>query len=260
VNCAAIPRDLIASELFGHEKGAFTGALQRRLGKFELAAGGTIFLDEIGELPPEMQIALLRVLQEHEFERVGGNQSIRSDARVIAATNRDLPMAISNGTFRSDLFYRLDVFPIEIPPLRKRKPDIPMLVEYFIDRFSRQMGKKIRSIDKRTLDLVQAYPWPGNIRELQNVVERSVVLCESEILSVDERWLSQDSTALQMSRPKLSRKATSQEKTTIEAALAETRGRVSGPHGAAAQLGIPSTTLESRIKALKINKHRFKTA
>ena len=193
VNCAAIPRDLIASELFGHEKGAFTGALQRRVGKFELAEGGTLFLDEIGELPAETQIALLRVLQEREFERVGGNHAIRIDVRVIAATNRDLQAAISAGTFRSDLFYRLNVFPIEVPPLRTRKDDIALLLEYFIDRFARQAGKEMKSIDKKTLELVQAYPWPGNIRELQNVVERSVILSETGIFSVDESWLSRTS-------------------------------------------------------------------
>ena len=260
VNCAAIPRDLIASELFGHEKGAFTGALQRRLGKFELAEGGTIFLDEIGELPAETQIALLRVLQEREFERVGGNQAIRTDVRVIAATNRDLQAAIAAGTFRSDLFYRLNVFPIEVPPLRARKDDIAMLVEYFIDRFARQAGKKIKSIDKKTLELVQAYPWPGNIRELQNVIERSVVLCDTEIFSVDESWLSRTSSSLQPASPTLSKKPALQEKELIEAALAETKGRVSGPAGAAAKLGIPSTTLESKIKSLKINKHQFKVS
>ncbi len=256
VNCAAIPRDLIASELFGHEKGAFTGALQRRLGKFEVAEGGTIFLDEIGELPAETQIALLRVLQEREFERVGGNQPIRTDVRVIAATNRDLQSAIDAGTFRSDLFYRLNVFPVEVPPLRARREDIPMLVEYFIDRFARQAGKKISCVDKKTLALVEAYPWPGNIRELQNVIERSVVLCDTEIFSVDESWLSR--TSLQPASPTLSKKPALQEKEVIEAVLAETKGRVSGPAGAAAKLGIPSTTLESKIKSLKINKHQFR--
>ncbi len=258
VNCAAIPRDLIASELFGHEKGAFTGALQRRLGKFEVAEGGTIFLDEIGELPAETQIALLRVLQEREFERVGGNQAIRTDVRVVAATNRDLQAAISTGTFRSDLFYRLNVFPIEVPPLRARREDIPMLVEYFIDRFARQAGKKISCVDKKTLALVEAYPWPGNIRELQNVIERSVVLCDTAIFSVDESWLSRTSSSLQSASPTLSKKPALQEKEVIEAALAETGGRVSGAAGAAAKLGIPSTTLESKIKSLKINKYRFK--
>src|SRR5271165_1466305 len=259
VNCAAIPRDLIASELFGHEKGAFTGALQRRLGKFELAEGGTIFLDEIGELPAETQIALLRVLQEREFERVGSARSIRIDVRVIAATNRDLQAAIAAGVFRTDLFYRLNVFPLQVPPLRDRKDDIPMLVEYFIDRFARQSGKKITSIDKKTLELVQAYPWPGNIRELQNVIERSVVLAETDTFFVDESWLSPASPSLQSSNTMLSKRPALQEKEIIEAALAETKGRVSGPAGAAAKLGVPSTTLESKIKSLKINKHQFKT-
>ncbi len=191
VNCAAIPRDLIASELFGHEKGAFTGALQRRVGRFELAEGGTIFLDEVGELLPDTQVALLRVLQEREFERIGGGQSIRVDVRVIAATNRDLKAAVASGAFREDLYYRLNVFPLEMPPLRARKADIPLLVEYFIDRYGRKAGKNIRSVDKKTLQLLQSYPWPGNIRELQNVIERSLIVCETEIFTVDESWLSQ---------------------------------------------------------------------
>lgn len=195
VNCAAIPRDLIASELFGHEKGSFTGAVQRRLGRFELAEGGTIFLDEVGELPPETQVALLRVLQEHEFERVGGTPSIRSNVRVVAATNRNLQDAIATGTFRSDLFYRLNIFPIALPPLRERGEDIPLLVEYFIDHYARKAGKQIRSIHKKTLEVLQSYAWPGNIRELQNVIERSVIVCETETFSVDESWLSQQSLA-----------------------------------------------------------------
>jgi len=189
VNCAAIPRDLIASGLFGHEKGSFTGAVQRRVGWFEMAEGGTIFLDEVGELPMETQIALLRVLQEREFERVGGTRSIQTNVRVVAATNGDLRAAIAAGTFRSDLFYRLNVFPIEMPPLRERREDIPMLVEHFIDRCARSVGKDIRRINKKSLDLLQSYPWPGNIRELQNVIERSVIMCETENFSVDETWL-----------------------------------------------------------------------
>ncbi len=256
VNCAAIPRDLVASELFGHEKGAFTGAMQRRLGRFELADGGTIFLDEIGELPAETQIALLRVLQEREFQRVGGTQSIRVDVRVIAATNRDLPGAIAAGTFRSDLFYRINVFPIEIPPLRERREDIRLLVEYFIDRYSSKAGKKIQRIDKKSLDRLQSYPWPGNIRELQNVIERSVILCDSEDFSVDESWLLHERHA---SQP-LPDNIQTQEREIIEAALAETGGRVSGPSGAAAKLGIPATTLDSKIKSLKINKRRFQAS
>jgi len=258
VNCAAIPQSLIASELFGHEKGAFTGALHRRLGRFELAEGGTIFLDEIGELPAETQIALLRVLQEHEFERIGGNRSIKTDVRVIVATNRDLQGAIAAGTFRSDLFYRLNVFPIEMPPLRERRADIPLLVEYFIDRFARKTGKKIRRINKRTSEMLQSYSWPGNIRELQNVIERSVIVCETEDFSVDESWLLQKNVQVQPASQALSKNADFDMRAIIEAALAETRGRVSGPSGAATMLGIPPSTLESKIRALKISKDRFK--
>jgi len=260
VNCAAIPRDLIASELFGHEKGAFTGATQRRLGRFELAEGGTIFLDEIGELPSETQIALLRVLQEHEFERVGGTESIQTNVRVIAATNRDLDAAIAASEFRIDLFYRLNVFPIEMPSLRERREDIPMLVEYFIDRFARKARKKFQAVNKKSLDLLQSYPWPGNIRELQNVVERSVVVCETENFSVDESWLSQRPSASEARAKFEFSEIAAQEKEMIEAALRATRGRVFGPSGAAAKLGMPGTTLDSKIKSLKINKNRFKTA
>jgi formate hydrogenlyase transcriptional activator len=260
VNCAAIPAPLIASELFGHEKGAFTGAHQRRLGRFELAEGGTIFLDEIGELPTETQIALLRVLQEHEFERVGGNKAIRADVRVITATNRDLKAAVEAGIFRSDLFYRLNVFPIEMPPLRERKEDIPLLVEYFIDRYASKAGKKIRSTSKKSLELLQSYPWPGNIRELQNVIERSVIVCDAENFSVDESWLVRESSQTQSASQPLSNKLVTQEKEMIEAALAECKGRVSGPLGAAAKLSIPPTTLESKIRSLKIDKYRFKSA
>jgi transcriptional regulator with GAF, ATPase, and Fis domain len=261
VNCAAIPRDLIASELFGHEKGAFTGATHQRLGRFELANGGTIFLDEVGELPVETQIALLRVLQEHEFERVGGSRPIRADVRVIAATNRDLQAAISAGSFRSDLFYRLHVFPIEIPSLRERRADIPLLVEYFIDRYARKAGKNIKRVHKKTLELLQLYPWPGNIRELQNVIERSVIVCETETFSVDESWLHRSAfTAEPKSALDLAGELAAKEKEMIEAALRECRGRVFGPSGAAATLGMPRSTLESKIRSLKINKNRFKTA
>src|SRR3984885_3909024 len=259
VSCAAIPRDLIASELFGHEKGAFTGATQQRLGRFELAEGGTIFLDEVGELPAMTQIALLRVLQEHEFERVGGSRSIHADVRVIAATNRDLQAAIAGGTFRSDLFSRLNVFPIEIPSLRERKEDIPLLVEYFIDRYARKAGKRIKTVDKKTLELLQSYPWPGNIRELQNVIERSVIVCETENFSVDESWLSQQpSNEKTETQLYLSEKVAAQEKEIIEAALRESQGRVFGPSGAAAKLGISRSTLESKIRSLNINKNRFR--
>jgi formate hydrogenlyase transcriptional activator len=260
VNCAAIPASLIASELFGHERGAFTGALQRRLGRFELAEEGTLFLDEVGELPAETQITLLRVLQEREFERVGGNQPIQANVRVVAATNRDLEAAITAGTFRSDLFYRLNVFPIEVPPLRERRDDIPLLVEYFIAHFARKAGKSFRGINKRTLDLLLSYPWPGNIRELQNVVERSVIVCETKNFSVDESWLSRHPIASASGRLELSEKLSAQEKEMIEAALRESGGRVSGPSGAAAKLGIHRSTLESKIVSLKINKYRFKHA
>ncbi len=258
VNCAAVPPALIASELFGHEKGAFTGAVQRRLGRFELAEGGTLFLDEIGELPAETQIALLRVLQEREFERVGGSQALRADVRVIAAANRDLQAAIAAGAFRSDLFYRLNVFLIEMPLLRERREDIPLLVEYFIDRYARKAGKKFRGVNRKTLELLQAYPWPGNIRELQNVIERSVIVCETEYFSVDESWILREALPLQPASLTLSKRPVTQEKGMIEAALAATRGRVSGPSGAAAKLGLPPSTLESKIRSLKINKHRFK--
>jgi DNA-binding NtrC family response regulator len=252
---------LIASELFGHEKGAFTGATQRRLGRFELAEGGTIFLDEVGELPAETQIALLRVLQEREFERVGAAGSIRTDVRVIAATNRDLEAAIAAGTFRSDLFYRLNVFPIEMPSLRGRREDIPLLVEYFIDRFSRQAGKSFRAVSRKSLDLLQSYPWPGNIRELQNVIERSVIVCETESFSVDESWLSRRPPAAVPSLESgLFKRLPADEKAIIEAALSESGGRVYGPSGAAAKLGIPRSTLENKIRSLKINKNRFKTS
>src|SRR5229473_545921 len=260
VNCAAVPRDLIASELFGHEKGAFTGATQQRLGRFELAEGGTIFLDEVGELPAETQIALLRVLQEHEFERVGGTRSIQTNVRVIAATNRDLQAAIAAGTFRSDLFYRLNVFPIEIPPLRERREDIPVLIEYFIHRCARSAGKNIRGINKKSLDLLQSYPWPGNIRELQNVIERSVIMCETENFSVDETWLPRQPVASECKgQSDFSQKLAAQEKQTIESALRESEGRVFGPSGAAAKLGISRSTLESKIRSLRINKNRFKS-
>jgi transcriptional regulator with GAF, ATPase, and Fis domain len=259
VNCAAIPGDLVASELFGHEKGAFTGATQQRLGRFELANGGTVFLDEVGELPAETQIALLRVLQEHEFERVGGTRPIRADVRVIAATNRDLQAAIGAGSFRSDLYYRLHVFPIEIPALQERKEDIRLLVEYFIDRYARKAGKKITDIGEKTLELLQSYRWPGNIRELQNVIERSVILCETEIFSIDESWLSQQPTlAEQKNQIGLPLKLLAQEKNMIEAALKESHGQVFGPSGAAAKLGIPRSTLESKIRSLKIHKNRFR--
>lgn len=262
VNCAAVPHDLLASELFGHEKGSFTGAMQRRVGRFELADGGTIFLDEVGELPPDTQVALLRVLQEREFERVGGTQSIKVDVRVIAATNRDLSAAVASGSFRSDLFYRLQVFPIEVPPLRERREDIALLVKYFVERYARKARKNIRHVNKETLQLLQSYSWPGNIRELQNVIERSVILCESEIFSIDESWLPRLPETFLTPQPKngieLPRRLEEQEKNMIEEALKASGGRVFGPTGAAAKLGIPRSTLESKIKSLKIDKNSFK--
>jgi formate hydrogenlyase transcriptional activator len=265
VNCAAIPPSLIASELFGHEKGAFTGALQRRAGRFESADGGTIFLDEIGELSPETQLALLRVLQERELERIGSNQPVSVDVRVVAATNRDLDAAVHAGTFREDLFYRLNVFPIRVPPLRERENDIPLLVEYLVERYARRAGKTVTHIEKKTLDILQAYDWPGNIRELQNVIERAVILCDGETFSVDETWLRPKSA--QLSGRPVSRHGVladdkkefaDREREAIEAALAECDGRVSGPRGAAAILGIPHQTLESKIVSLGIDKGRFK--
>jgi formate hydrogenlyase transcriptional activator len=257
VNCASIPSSLIASELFGHEKGAFTGALQQRQGRFEQAHSGTIFLDEIGELPAETQIALLRVLQERQFERVGGNRVIPTDVRIVAATNRDLPAAIAAGTFRADLFYRLNVFPIEMPSLRERKEDIPMLVEHFVKRFAEKMGKQIRKIDQKTLELCQNYAWPGNIRELQNIVERSVILLSGDTFWIDEAWLSNQQPALRDLSSSLAETLENQEKKIIEEALAESNGKVAGPTGAATRLGIPRSTLDRKILQLNINKHRF---
>jgi PAS domain S-box-containing protein len=260
VNCAALAPSLISSELFGHEKGAFTGATQRRVGRFELANGGTLFLDEVGELPLDTQIALLRVLQEREFERVGGKDRLRVDVRIIAATNRDLNVALANGTFRSDLFYRLNVFPIHVPPLRERREDIAMLLEYFLHRYANQAGRIFKSIDKHTLDFFRDYDWPGNIRELQNVVERSVILSPENVFCVDNSWLPSIpcSQNTKQTHQDSSDDDSQQERTVIETALAQSRGRISGPRGAAARLGLPPSTLEALIKKLKIRKNRFK--
>jgi formate hydrogenlyase transcriptional activator len=256
VNCASLPAELIASELFGHEKGAFTGALQQRIGRFEAANGGTIFLDEIAELSPEIQVSLLRVLQEKEFERVGGNRTIKTDVRVIAATNKDLWREVSEGRFRMDLFYRLNVFPVQVPPLRERVNDIPVLVDYFAARLAARTGKKITQIEKQSLCAMQQYSWPGNVRELQNVIERCVILAEGEVLHVEPGMLMQE--ALSLATAPITNGLGSDRKAQIEAVLRETRGRVYGANGAAARLGLPATTLDSQIRALGINKHRFK--
>jgi formate hydrogenlyase transcriptional activator len=254
MNCAVTPPSLIAAELFGYEKGAFTGANQRRAGRFEVANHGTIFLDEIGEMPTETQVALLRVLQEREFERVGGTRSIPIDVRVIAATNCDMPSAIRSGKFRLDLFYRLNVFPIHVPPLRERPEDIVLLAKYFIERYATKQGKRIRRVEKRTAELLEGYRWPGNIRELQNVVERAMILCDSDTFFVEKAWLQPEAQPWAGLQPSLIQ----QEQKLIEAALAETGGRISGPDGAARRLGVPRTTLEYRIKSLRIDKYRFR--
>jgi formate hydrogenlyase transcriptional activator len=260
VNCAAIPPSLIASELFGHEKGAFTGAMQRRMGRFELANGGTIFLDEVGDLPPEIQIALLRVLQEREIERVGSSRPIPVDVRVVAATHRDLNALVAEGKFRQDLLYRLNVVPIRMPPLRERVADIPLLVEYFIDRFAKRAGKKFRTIDRKLLKAFQGYGWPGNVRELQNIIERAVILSDHDTLVVDETWLKREPAQKPVRARTLEIVLVRQEKEMIEAALAESQGRISGPGGAAGKLGLPTRTLDSKIKRLKINKYKFKAS
>lgn len=258
VNCAAIPASLIASELFGHEKGAFTGALQRRLGRFEAANGGTIFLDEIGELPMETQIALLRVIQEREFERVGSSHPISVDVRIVAATNRDLEAAVIQGTFRQDMFYRLNVFPIHVPSLRERLEDMPLLVEHLVERYARKVGKTFRTIRMNTVETLQGYDWPGNIRELQNVIERAVILSDGDIFSVDEAWLKRESRQSRAMVP-FAASVAEREREMIEAALSESQGRIAGPSGAAAKLGIPRQTLDSKIASLQISKLRFKT-
>jgi len=258
VNCASIPPSLIASELFGHEKGAFTGAVQRRQGRFELAHGGTIFTDEIGDLPAETQLALLRVLQERTFERVGGNRVIAADAQIIAATNSDLTTELDSGVFRADLFYRLNVFPIHVPPLRERKEGIPILVEYFLKRYADKCGKRISKIEKNTLHLCESYHWPGNIRELQNIVERSVILCSTDTFRVEQAWLTNHNVSPRRQPGNLTRALQNYERGIIEAALAESNGRVAGREGAATKLGVPRSTLDARIKQLNIKRHTIR--
>jgi formate hydrogenlyase transcriptional activator len=259
VNCAALPKDLIASELFGHEKGAFTGALNQRIGRFEMANGGTIFLDEVGELPHETQVALLRVLQESEFERVGGTRTISTDARVIAATNRNLRGEVAQGRFRSDLYYRLNVFPIKSPALRERREDIPLLVEHFVARFAARSGKKINRVDRESLEMLKHYDWPGNIRELANIVERAVILTDGSVLRVPSGIFGDDmpvATAPSHSDEPGDR-ISNQERQLIEEALAASNGRVAGQHGAASRLGLSPSTVESKIRRLGIDKYRF---
>ncbi|MGZ5493275.1 MAG: sigma-54 interaction domain-containing protein [Thermoanaerobaculia bacterium] len=260
VNCGAIPSSLITSELFGYEKGAFTGAIQRHLGRFELADRGTIFLDEAGDLPPEAQIALLRVLQERTFDRVGGSKPVGVDVRVIAATNRDLDKSVADGSFRDDLYYRLSVFPIHAPPLRDRSGDIPVLVQYLTQRYAANVGKKIRNVSRRTMDVLIEYKWPGNVRELQNVIQRAVILCDSDTLVVDETWLQNRLAKETTGSRGLGRPTIREEKEMIERALDGSSGRVAGPAGAAAKLGIPRSTLESRIRSLRIDKNRFRSS
>ena len=257
VNCAAIAPSLIASELFGHEKGAFTGATQRRLGRFESASGGTIFLDEIGDLQLDIQIALLRVLQEREIERVGSNIPISVDVRVLAATHQDLDALVAQGKFREDLLYRLNVVPIVVPSLRERSEDLPLLIEYFIARFGKKAGKKFRALDDKTLNLFHAYSWPGNVRELQNVIERAVILSDGDVCSVDETWLKRRPHAPSSALTGVLHR---QEKEMIEIALAQSHGQVSGRTGAAAKLGLPTKTLDSKIKRLGIDKEQFKAS
>jgi len=260
VNCAAIPSSLIASELFGHEKGAFTGAIQRRVGRFESADGGTLFLDEIGELPPETQVALLRALQERTFERIGGLRPVAVDVRVLAATNRDLDAAIAEGSFRKDLFYRLNVFPVHVPALRERGADIPLLVEYLVARYSQKTGKRIQRIENETMDLFKRYSWPGNVRELQNVIERAVILCDGETFSVDASWFAAEKSKSPARAVRLASDLAAHEKTMIENALRQASGRVSGANGAAAILGMPRQTLESKLRRLGIKPYHFRTS
>jgi transcriptional regulator with GAF, ATPase, and Fis domain len=257
VNCAAIPAALLESELFGHEKGSFTGALAQKIGRFELAHQGTLFLDEIGEMPLELQPKLLRALQEQQFERLGGNRTIKLNVRIIAATNRNLSQMVAEGKFRSDLYYRLNVFPVALPPLRERREDIPLLTRFFIQRYAGKLDRTIKEIPSTTLETLSRYDWPGNIRELQNIIERAVILCRGETFTIDESWMQHSTNAVPATPVRLTEALVNREREVIETALIESRGRISGPSGAAVKLGIPRSTLESRIRGLHINKHHF---
>jgi formate hydrogenlyase transcriptional activator len=258
MNCAAIPSGLLESELFGHERGAFTGAITQKIGRLELADQGSLFLDEIGDIPLELQPKLLRALQEREFERLGSTVTRKANVRVVAATHRHLEEMIREKQFRSDLYYRLNVFPIHIPPLRERPEDIPLLVRHFVHEFARRMGKTIEAISSESMDRLIGYPWPGNIRELQNVIERSVVIHQKGTFSVPKCCLAKAPIHRETTTP-VFRRSAAEDRQMIDAALAESGGRVSGPSGAAAMLGIPASTLESKIRAMHINKYGFKT-
>jgi formate hydrogenlyase transcriptional activator len=257
VNLAVIPDDLVAAELFGHERGAFTGACQVRAGRFEMADRGTLFLDEIGELSPAIQVALLRVLQQGEFERLGGGETKRVDVRLVAATNQDLEQAVQDGRFRADLFYRLSVFPIHLPPLRERREDIPALAEYILRRIGRRIGRCFAGVEPASLDRLLSYYWPGNIRQLQNVLERSAILCDEEWLHVPETFTTETTSPARSMSP-LVETLTASERHLIVDALDQAGGRVSGPDGAAGRLGISASTLESKIRRLRIDKSRFR--
>ena len=252
-NCAAIPETLLASELFGHERGAFTGAVERRKGRFEQAHGGTLFLDEIGELPPELQVMLLRVLQERQFERLGGSQPLRVNVRILAATNRNLAEDVRTGRFRSDLFYRLNVFPVRLPPLRERPEDISLLAAHFCQKHGERFGRPISRIDRRTMKMLETYHWPGNVRELENVIERAVILSRQGTLRVESEELPVANGAV-----KLDESLQVQEREKIKIALRAASGRISGANGAARVLGLPPSTLELRIKRLGIDKFSFR--
>ncbi len=251
LNCAAIPTGLLESELFGHEKGAFTGAIMQRIGRFELAHRGTVFLDEIGEIPLELQPKLLRVLQDREFERLGGSRTLRTDARLIAATNRDLAVMVEEGTFRADLFYRLNVFPVHVPPLRERPEDIPLLVRYFAQQFARRLHKTIDTILSDTMQALVRYPWPGNIRELQNIIERAVILSPGPVLQVPLADLKPPTTGVSSTNHDTLQEI---ERKHILAVLAETNWVLGGPNGAAVRLGMKRSTLQFRMRKLGISR------